>query len=151
MEIKTVEVVEAAGLSNPIEYVTPEQMAYATVLDYGMKAGLAILVTSFVLYLMGIVQPLVPVSDLPNYWSMPVSQYLKATGVGTGWSWVSLVKHGDFLNFIGIAFLSAVTVVCYLRILPFQMKNKDVLLGSIVLIEVLVLALGASGVLSAGH
>lgn len=150
MEVKKIDPA-ADGNSNQIEYVTPEQLAYATLLDYGMKAGFAVLVGSFALYVLGIVPPLVPVSDLPNYWSMPVSQYLKATGVGTGWSWVNLVQHGDFLNFVGIAFLSAVTVFCYLRILPFPLKSKDKLFGSVVVIEVLVLILGASGILSVGH
>lgn len=153
MEIKASEssAAEAAAASNQIEYVTAEQYVYARLLDWGMKAGLAMLVVTFGIYVLGIAKPLVPLDDLPKYWSMPVSEYLTAVGAGTGWSWVRLVGYGDFMNFIGIAFLSAVTIFCYLRILPFPVKSRDMLFGSIVVVEVLVLVLGASGILAAGH
>ncbi|TAN50567.1 MAG: hypothetical protein EPN26_10000, partial [Rhodospirillales bacterium] len=95
--------------------VSEEQIVYAALLDKGMKAGMALLLVTFALYVTGIVAPVVPLNDLPKYWTMPVGQYLAATGVGTGWSWVGLIGRGDFMNFVGIAFLSAVTIFCYLR------------------------------------
>lgn len=150
MKIKQVEV-QPQARSNVPEYVSPEQLVYAAWLDRGMKVGLAILVATFTVYVLGLAQPLVPLAELPNYWSMPVDKYLAAVGAGTGWSWVRLVGYGDFLNFIGIAFLSGVTILCYLRILPFPVGSRDVLFGSVVAIEVLVLVLGASGILVAGH
>lgn len=131
-------------------YATPEQLAYATLLDWGMKIGFTILVISFVLYVFGIVEPHVPVADLPRYWSLPVGEYLSAANVHTGWSWLGLVKQGDFMNFVGIAFLSAVTIICYLRILPMLLKNKDVIYSILAILEVLVLVLAASGILAGG-
>lgn len=127
-----------------------EQIAYATLLDLGMKAGLIMLVISFVIYLSGVLTPHVPVNDLPKYWSMPVKEYLKATNIHTGWSWVMQVGKGDFLNFVGIAFLSGVTILCYLRIIPILFRKKDTLYGVLAIIEVLVLVLAASGVLKSG-
>lgn len=149
MDVKPVAV--APAKSRAEEGVLPEQMVYANLLDIGMKAGLAMVVISFVLYVLGIVEPHVPLADLPRYWSMPVGKYLEAANVGHGWTWVRLVHKGDFLNFIGIAFLSAVTIFCYLRILPFPFRARDPLLGGIVVAEILVLTLGASGILAAGH
>jgi hypothetical protein len=61
-----------------------------------------------------------------------------------------MLGKGDFLNFTGIAFLAAVTLVCYLRIIPILFKNKDTIYGIIAIIEVLVLGLAASGLLRAG-
>jgi len=43
-----------------------EQVAYAKLLDIGMKVGLLMLVISFALYLLGIFTPHVPVSELPK-------------------------------------------------------------------------------------
>ena len=129
---------------------TEEQLAYARLLDKGMKLGLLMLVISFTIYVFGIFTPHVPVSDLPGYWSMPVKDYLKATDIHTGWSWVHMVGKGDFLNFIGIAFLAAVTIFCYIRIIPILFRKKDSVYGILAIIEVLVLVLAASGILKSG-
>ncbi|MBI5848830.1 MAG: hypothetical protein HZB31_12960 [Nitrospirae bacterium] len=127
-----------------------EQVAYAKLLDIGMKVGLLMLVISFIMYLLGIFTPHIPVNDLPKYWSMPVKDYLKATNIHTGWSWIYMLGKGDFLNFTGIAFLSGITIVCYLRIIPILFRKKDTVYAVLAIIEVLVLTLAASGVLKAG-
>lgn len=129
---------------------TEEQVAYAKLLDLGMKAGLVMLVVTFIVYLLGILTPHLPVRDLPKYWSMPVKEYLKATGIHTGWSWLFMLGKGDFLNFIGIAFLAGVTIPCYMRIIPIFLKKKDLTYASLAVLEVLVLTLAASGILKSG-
>jgi hypothetical protein len=133
------------------EYATEEQLLYARILDKGMKIGLVVLVVTFSLYVFGILQPHVPVNDLPKYWSMPVHEYLEATGIGTGWSWLGNLGEGDLLNFVGIAFLAGVTIVCYLAIVPSLMRKKDTAYVVLAIIEVAVLVLAASGILKAGH
>jgi len=129
---------------------TEEQLAYAKVLDIGMKAGLLMLVVTFIVYLTGILTPHVAVSDLPKYWGMPVKKYLAATHIHTGWSWVGMIGKGDFLNFVGIAFLAGVTIICNLRIIPIFLKKKDIVYTILAVLEVLVLTLAASGVLKSG-
>jgi hypothetical protein len=129
---------------------TEEQLAYAKLLDSGMKLGLLMLVISFAIYVLGIFTPHVPVGELPKYWSMPVKEYLKATDIHTGWSWLHLLGKGDFLNFVGIAFLSGVTILCYMRIIPILFRKKDTVYAVLAIIEVLVLVLAASGILKAG-
>ncbi|TAN38749.1 MAG: hypothetical protein EPN25_12965 [Nitrospirae bacterium] len=129
---------------------TEEQMAYAKLLDIGMKLGMLSLVVTFILYVFGILTPHIPVSDLPKYWSMPVKQYLEATGIHPGWAWLHMLNRGDFINFLGIAFLSGVTILCYLRIIPILFKKKDTVYAVLAIIEVLVLTLAASGILRGG-
>jgi len=140
-----------SNTSDSKNYATPEQLAYATWLDWGMKIGFLLLVGTFILYVLGIVPPHIPLEQLPQYWSMPVGQYLKAADLHTGWSWLRLVGQGDFMNFLGIAFLSGVTIVCYLRIMPILWKNKDTVYLIIAVIEVLILVLAASGILVGAH
>jgi len=127
-----------------------EQLAYASLLDKGMKLGLLMLVISFTIYLTGILSPYIPVDELPKYWSMSVHKYLEATGIHPGWSWIFLVGKGDFLNFIGIAFLAGITAVCYIRIIPILFAKKDIAFGVIAVLEVIVLVLAASGLLKSG-
>jgi hypothetical protein len=129
---------------------TEEQIAYAKLLDGGMKIGLISITVTFVIYLSNILTPHIPISDVPKYWSMPVKQYLKATGIHTGWSWLGMVGKGDFLNFLGIAFLAGLTIVCFIRIIPILFRKKDIVYFIIAIIEVLVLVLAASGILKAG-
>jgi uncharacterized membrane protein len=133
------------------EYTTDEQRLYAALLDKGMKIGLAILVATFGLYVFGVLEPVIPVNDLPKYWGMSVHDYLAATGIGTGWSWASRLGQGDLLNFAGVAFLAAVTIVCYMAIIPTLLRKKDMPYVVLAVVEVAVLVLAASGLLKAGH
>lgn len=129
---------------------TEEQLAYAKILNIGMRTGLLMLVITFFVYLTGILTPHIPINELPQYWGMPVHEYLKATGINSGWAWTDLVGKGDFLNFIGIAFLSGLTILCYIRIVPILLRKKDIVYCILAIIEILVLAFAASGILKTG-
>lgn len=133
------------------DYASREQIVYAGLLDKGMKLGFLMLVTTFILYVFGILTPHVPLEEITHYWSMRAPDYLEATGVPVGWGWLTLAGTGDFLNFVPIAFLSAVTIFCYLRVLPILQANGDRAFVVITTLEILVLVLAASGILAAGH
>jgi hypothetical protein len=62
-----------------------------------------------------------------------------------------MLAKGDFLNFVGIAILAGVTIICYLAIVPTLLRKKDRAYLTMAIVEVLVLALAASGILSVGH
>ena len=129
---------------------TEEQLAYANILEFGMKLGLLMLIVTFTIYLTGLLSPYVPVRDLPKYWSMPVKKYLAATHIHSGWSWLYMIGKGDFINFVSIAFLAGVTIMCYLRIIPIFFRRKDTIYVVFAITEVLILVLAASGILKAG-
>jgi hypothetical protein len=57
---------------------------------------------------------------------------------------------GDMLNFAPIAFLGAVTIFCYLAILPIFIRKKDTVYTLLAVLEVAVLVIAASGILGAG-
>jgi hypothetical protein len=141
----------AKARSLQLKYVTSEQLGYADILDVGVTVARFFLAFTFVLYVFGFAAPKVPFSELPAYWSMPVGEYLQATGVGTGWSWLALVGHGDYMNLLGIAFLAGLTIACYLRVLPFSLRRKEFVFGTILILEIIVLSLAASGLLATSH
>jgi hypothetical protein len=136
---------------DPNRYATEEQQVYAVWLDRGMKIGFVMLVASFVAYLLGLFEPHVPVSRLPEMWRLSASEYRAAADVGTGWSWLGLAHKGDFMNFVGIAFLSAITIACYIRVIPLFLKSGDKVYAGITAVTALVLILAASGLLVVGH
>jgi len=127
-----------------------EQIAYAKVLNIGMWFGLALLIITFFVYISGVLPSYVPIDDLPKYWTMRVHDFNVALNAPTGWGWASLVGKGDYLNFIGIAILSGLTILCYLVILPILARKKDRAYVVIAIAEVLVLSLAASGLLKVG-
>lgn len=130
---------------------TPEQVLYGKILEKGMLVGLVLLFITFIIYASGIMEPYVPVENLSYYWSMSVTEYVHEADIPTGWGWANLLGYGDFLNFIGVAVLAGVTILCYLAIIPTLMKNNDKLYAFLALLEALVLSLAASGILAVGH
>ena len=97
---------------------TPEQILYARLLEKGMYIGLLILLITFGLYAFGIMDPYIPLNKISKYWAMNVDDYLHDTNIKAGWAWVGMIKYGDFINFIGIAILAGVTILCYAAIVP---------------------------------
>ncbi len=138
---------------------TDEQLLYATILEKGMLVGLVLLFVTFGLYVFGIMPAAVPLNEIAGYWSQPVHDYLEAINhnflhwdhLPTGWSWLKLIGKGDFINFIPIAILSGVTILCYLAIVPGLFKRGDKAYAIMALAEAIILALAASGLLAVGH
>jgi hypothetical protein len=137
-------------MSNEKTKASEEQMAYAGVLNIGMWSGLALLIVTFFVYVSGVLPTFVPINDLPKYWTMRVHDFNVALHAPTGWGWAPLIGNGDYLNFVPIAILSGLTILCYLVILPILIRKKDTPYVVIAIVEVLVLALAASGLLKVG-
>lgn len=126
------------------------QLAYAKLLDYGMKIGIVILLITFTIYVLGLLEPNVPVDELSSYWEMKADEYVETTGKATGWGWVNDLDKGDVLNSVGIAFLGLVTIVCYARIIPIMIKERETALIILILLEIAVLVGAASGWIKTG-
>jgi hypothetical protein len=130
---------------------SPEQIRYAGILEKGMHAGLLCLVVTFPLYIFRIVEPHTPIDKVCACWTLDAQNYRSATEIETGWSWVSLLGYGDFLNFVGVAILAGATVFCYLAIIPLLLRRNDRVYVVLALVQVLVLVVAASGVIAVGH
>ncbi len=142
-------------MTNKLPDETPEvqeiQLAYATFLNANIIIGFSGLVVGFILYIFGFVPAYLPREEMPKYWVMSAHEYLEAANISAGWGWLDLIQKGDFMNFAGIAFLSTVTIFCYLRILPILLKNKDFIYSTIVIFEVFILTFAASGIFTSSH
>jgi hypothetical protein len=128
----------------------PEQVKYANLLFWGSWLAIAILLVTYFIYVAGVFDSYIPIHEIQYHWVKPVSQYVHDTGIPLGWGWATLLNKGDFLNFIGIVLLAGMTIICFLTILPDYLKKKDIAFAIIVILEVLVLSLGASGLLGTG-
>jgi hypothetical protein len=136
---------------NPrVQETPPEQVSYANLLFYGSWAAIGILLLTYVVYVSGILDPYVPLDQLTRYWTKPVAHYVHGANIPLGWGWATLLHRGDFLNFIGIVLLAGMTIICYAAVLPAYIKQRDIPYIVIVILEILVLCLGASGIFGAG-
>jgi hypothetical protein len=134
----------------PIE-TGPEQILYARVLHVGMAAGLVLLAVTFVVYAFGIMEPYVPREELPRYYSMPVEQYLEQANVAPGWGSFFEFAYSDFLCYLGLLVLAGLAMVCQLAILPLLLRRRDLAYAAMAALQIVVLALVASGVLTGGR
>ncbi|MCL6558189.1 MAG: DUF1634 domain-containing protein [Firmicutes bacterium] len=129
--------------------VTPEQLLYANIINIGMILGMVLLVISFFLYVTGIVPPLIPVEQVPSLWGGKAKEFVAVSHVH-GWKWLGYIGKGDYMNFIGIALLSLLTILGYLVLLPAYIRRKDTAYALLVTAEIVVLVLAATGILNAG-
>ncbi len=141
----------AAGRPLPAEVgVAPEQLAYANLIAVGSLLATVLLVLGLILYVTGLLAPVVPPETLPRVWHLKVQDYVAATGVPTGWGWLAYVGAGDFFNYLAISVLAGLTIVGYLVLLPGYLRRRDWVYGALVALEICVLVLAASGVLKGG-
>jgi hypothetical protein len=127
-----------------------EQLIYAGILEKGMYLGLAILLVTYLLYVFGVVSPYIPLEKVPDYWTMEVNDYLHNAEIEAGWAWLGMVRYGDFLNFVGIAILALVTIICFLAVVPALLKNGDKVYATLAIVEAIILSVAASGILGTG-
>ena len=127
--------------------VSPEQKRYANILWFCSWTGICVLVITFLLYMGGLFNPLVEPSKMPLYWGMNVHQYAQVTHAPSGWAWLTLLNHSDYLNLVGLAFLGIVSILGYCSLLIDYLRKKDIPYITMVGMEIAVIILAASGVL----
>jgi hypothetical protein len=120
-----------------------EQQIYARWLEWGTRVALAVLVASFAAYALVLVDPHLPPQELPKLWAFPVDHYIAASGAPTGWGWLGLLHKSDYLIFLAVAMLGLITVVCYARIIPLLIKQKEPWRAAIAFVQILVLLAAA--------
>jgi hypothetical protein len=128
-----------------------EQIIYARWLDWGTRISLAVLVAAFLAYVLGVTPAALPLAEVPRFWGLPLERYLALSGAPSGWGWLAMLDKGEYQSMVGVALLGLVTVLCYLRLLPALLVRGERLQAAIVVAQVVVLLLAASGVLAGGH
>jgi hypothetical protein len=138
------------GVTHPLP-PQPEARRYATLLAWGTRAGLVLLALSFTAYVFGLLTPHVPLQRLPSLWHLPVAAYHEVTHTPKEFDLIAMLQHGDRINMIGIAVLAGCSLLPLLALIPLFLKRRDIFYAIICALEVVVLLLAASGVLTSGH
>lgn len=124
---------------------------YATLLEWGTRAGLAVMLLAFCAYVFGWADPLVPLDRLPHLWRLPLKDYMAQSGMPSGWAWVGLAGKGDLANLLGIGLLASCSLPPLLGSMLLFLRRRDFVYAALSLSVALVVVLAASGILSGGH
>ena len=125
----------------------PLRELYARWLDIATKAGFVISLIAFLLYVGRVLPSYVALEELPRYWALPVHQFVQATGAPTGWAWLRELGYGDGINLLAIALLGLVTPLCYARLVPALIAERDWLQVALAVAQLAVLLAAASGMI----
>ncbi len=131
--------------------IAPEQIRYAEWLRWSGWFGLALLIVASLLYVTGILPPHVPVGELPRVWTASSRELAASVGGHGDWAWVVLLHKGDMLSLLGIAALSGCSALPLLAVVGIYLRRGDRLFALLCVMQVAVLVLAASGVVSVGH
>lgn len=128
-----------------------EQHAYARLLGWGSSGGLALLVVAFLLYLAGVLPPLIDVARLPHVWTLSARDIAAQEGHPAGWQWLGLLHHGDIFNLLGIAVLASCSIVPLTAVAALYWRGRERVYAIVAAVQVCVLVLAASGLVTIGH
>ena len=129
----------------------PEQHIYAKIIYHISNLGLFVLIMGFILYIFGVLTPLVPLEELPKYWSLSLTQFLEKTGAPTGWRWTAMLGYGDVIPFLGVTILASVTFVCFLALLFSFLQRGAKVLAFIAAMELFFILISASNLIQISH
>ena len=121
--------------------------SYRRVLAVCTLAAFVLLLVVYVLYVLGCVPVHTPHAQVALHWGKNTEEFLQATGRQAGWSWLRQLGYGDMLCLLGVACLGIVVPICYLRILPALAGRRDRIHVVLVILQLIVRALAATGVL----
>lgn len=124
---------------------------FATIEQTGVRIGVTVTVIGFVLYTTGAVAPFLPINDLVKQWGGRVGDFLRITGLPTGWGWLGMLGHSDMLTLGGLILLSSVAIAAYFGLLVLLLRRRNHTYVVLVLLQLCVFALAASGILGGGH
>lgn len=123
---------------------------FAAVERIGTNAALIVLAGCFAGYLFGVLEPYVALDRLPGLIGEGVEAYVRANDVPTGWDWLALLAYGDMLTLAALVLLVSVVGIAYLALIPILWRQKDRIYLLLVVLQLAVFALAASGWLDAG-
>jgi len=130
---------------------SPAQMLFARILRAGTLVGLGILTVTYAVYVFGAMDPYVPLDELPRCYCLSANEYLDKAEIEPGWSSFLDVGHADSLCFLGLVTLAGLSLVCYLGVLPLLLKRRDKIYVVMAVVQIIVLGLAASGILTGGR
>ena len=119
---------------------------YAGLLGVLSNVGMILLFTTFLLYFLGIIDSRITPEEITRLWHLDVATFHNETETAVGWDWISEIATGSGISFAALVFLAFCTLICLIALIPIYHAEKDTWYLAIVLGQIIVLVVAASGV-----
>lgn len=141
----------ANGNKNDKHSLRDVQDEFASVLEVLVIIGLAILVIGFVIYVTGLLPAVIPVDEVPEIWTMRASEFVEAYPAFEAWEWPQYLGNSDVISFASLVLLACTVLFSFVILFFLFLRRKEPIYAIIVIAEIGILILAASGVLTGGH
>ncbi len=118
---------------------------YARLLGVLSIIGMILLFATFILYAFELIPSAVTPEKITQLWHLDVGSFHDVTATPVGWAWVGEILTGSGITFAALVFLAFSSLVCLVSLIPIYLTAKDSWYLAIVLLQVAVLAVAASG------
>ncbi len=133
---------------NPLRDVQDD---FASVLEVLVIIGLVVLVIGFVVYATGLLPAVIPVETVPEIWTMRASEFVEAYPAFEAWEWPSYLANADIISFASLVLLAFTVLFSFVVLFFLFLRRRKPIYAAIVIAEIGVLILAASGTLGGGH
>jgi uncharacterized membrane protein len=135
-------------------YADRVQLAYARTLDIVAHAVMLVLGIGFLLYILQLLPLTVPIETVAGNWHLSSSELQAKIHPFCGWSCFAslpVLLHGDAVSYASVVMLSMATIICLVTAVAVFFSEKNHLFLMIAVLQVVVLLVAASGVITSGH
>jgi hypothetical protein len=91
----------------------------------------------------------VQLDALPRFWNLSAADYRRATGAPDGWGWLTHYSAGEILPLAGIVILCSTVLLGFIVLAVASALRRDWAYLAIAWLEIAVIVLAASGLLTA--
>jgi hypothetical protein len=130
--------------------IVESEKSYSRVLRICTRIGFVLFLGVFAVYVLGIAQPRVSPEKVTQSWHLNADAYMAATGTEPGWAWAHDLSRSDNLCLLAVALLAIIGIICYLTVLPAFARGRDRTYVIIIILQITVWILAASGILARG-
>jgi hypothetical protein len=128
----------------------PIEPTYGHILHWLVLIGFVFLFVTFLVYGFGLLPSYMEAERVTDVWHLPADEAAAQTQRPAFWAWVTNLGRADLLSLGSLAVLSAVTPIGFAALFVMFLKRRDFAYAAMVLGQVLVLLLAASGLVG-GH
>lgn len=121
--------------------------AYASILEFLSISGMILISIAFALYALELLPASVDPEQVTQLWHLDSATFADQTSTSTGWGWIDSIFTGAGLSFAALELLAVFALVATGRLIPVYVREKDTWYLSIVVAQVVVFLVAATGIL----
>ena len=131
------------------EHPVRARYVYAMTLRLMVPAAFSLVALAFLMYVTGVLEPLVPLAEVPDLWKLGAGEVLEKAGLAPGWGWATQWRMADTLCLLCLAVLAAATPVACFAVAVQYARRREWWLAATAAVQALILGLAMSGLVVA--